>query len=86
MLDVIKVSSKGQIVIPEHTRQKLGIKTGTRLVMLQKSDSITLEKEEQFMKSLDLDKEKLGWLALAEKSLAKVWDNEKDEEVWKKYL
>lgn len=31
-------------------------------------------------------KEKLGWLALAEKSLDKVWDNRKDERVWGKYL
>ncbi len=31
-------------------------------------------------------KEKQGWLALAEKSLDKIWDNEKDAEVWDKYL
>ena len=31
-------------------------------------------------------KEKQGWLALAEKSLEKIWDNPKDEEVWGKYL
>ena len=30
--------------------------------------------------------ERLGWLILAEKSLAEIWDNPKDEEVWKKYL
>ncbi len=31
-------------------------------------------------------KEKYGWLILAEKSLAKIWDNKKDDEVWSKYL
>ena len=31
-------------------------------------------------------KEKQGWLALAEKSLDKIWDNKKDAEVWDKYL
>ncbi|MBS3145748.1 ribbon-helix-helix protein, CopG family [Candidatus Woesearchaeota archaeon] len=31
-------------------------------------------------------KEKQGWLALAEKSLDKIWDNKKDENVWRKYL
>ena len=30
--------------------------------------------------------EKLGWLRLAEKSLEKVWNNKKDEKVWRKYL
>ncbi len=31
-------------------------------------------------------KEKVGWLILAERSMSKVWNNKKDEEVWKKYL
>lgn len=31
-------------------------------------------------------KEKIGWLILAEKSMKKIWDNKKDDEVWRKYL
>ncbi|MBI2499048.1 ribbon-helix-helix protein, CopG family [Candidatus Woesearchaeota archaeon] len=31
-------------------------------------------------------KEKDGWLALAEKSLEKLWNNKKDDKVWSKYL
>ncbi|MBU3906945.1 MAG: ribbon-helix-helix domain-containing protein [Nanoarchaeota archaeon] len=31
-------------------------------------------------------KEKIGWMILAEKSLNKIWDNKKDNEVWGKYL
>ncbi len=31
-------------------------------------------------------KEKYGWLILAERSLAKMWDNKRDNEVWSKYL
>jgi len=31
-------------------------------------------------------KESLGWMMLAEKSMAKIWDNPKDDEVWNKYL
>ena len=39
------------------------------------------------MEKLDsYKKEKYGWLVLAEKSLAKIWDNKKDDEVWSKYL
>ena len=30
--------------------------------------------------------EEKGWNALAEESLKEVWDNEKDEKVWRKYL
>ena len=33
-----------------------------------------------------IKKEKQGWLALAEKSLDKLWENEKDEKTWGKYL
>lgn len=31
-------------------------------------------------------KEKIGWLIIAEKSMEKIWDNKKDNEVWNKYL
>ncbi|MBS3074074.1 CopG family transcriptional regulator [Candidatus Pacearchaeota archaeon] len=31
-------------------------------------------------------KEKLGWMMIAEKALAKRWDNPKDNKVWSKYL
>ena len=36
-------------------------------------------------KSNKLSNEKEGWLKLSESSLKKVWDNEKDDEVWANY-
>ncbi len=39
------------------------------------------------MEKLDRNrKEKIGWMILAEKSMKKMWDNKKDDEVWGKYL
>ncbi len=39
------------------------------------------------MEKLEKSKmEKAGWLILAEKSMRKMWDNKKDDEVWAKYL
>ncbi len=39
------------------------------------------------MEKLDRSKkEKIGWMILAEKSMSKIWDNKKDNEVWSKYL
>lgn len=36
------------------------------------------------MKRIDTaKKEKQGWLALAEKSMKKIWNNPKDEKVWR---
>ncbi|MDD5192862.1 MAG: ribbon-helix-helix domain-containing protein [Candidatus Nanoarchaeia archaeon] len=46
----------------------------------------------EFIRHLIIDKldktkkEKIGWMILAEKSLNKLWDNKKDDEVWGKYL
>ncbi len=87
----ISVSSKGQIVIPEEVREELKIKEGTKLVMIESGNKIILEKEADFLSSMKTaltaeEKEKLGWMILAERSLANIWDNPKDEEVWKKYL
>ena len=42
--------------------------------------SLIMEKME------DTQKEKHGWLVLAEKSLERLWNNKKDEGVWSKYL
>ena len=33
-----------------------------------------------------IKKEKQGWLVLAEKSMERIWDNKKDDEIWSKYL
>ena len=39
------------------------------------------------MEKLDKNrKEKFGWLIIAEKSMKKIWDNKKDDEIWSKYL
>ena len=34
----------------------------------------------------DAIKEKQGWLAIAEQSMKKVWDNKKDDETWSTYI
>ncbi len=87
MIATLKVSSKGQVVIPEEIRGELKIKEGTKLILIEKDGIITIEKEENFLKKLNINsKEKIGWLALAEKSMDKIWNNSKDEEIWKKYL
>jgi AbrB family looped-hinge helix DNA binding protein len=47
------VSAKGQIVIPAELRRKYGIKSGTRIVIIDNGDSITLKPiTEQYIRSL----------------------------------
>mgnify|MGYP001567234163 CR=1 FL=1 len=89
MLEIVKVSTKGQIVIPEKMRTYLDIKEGSQLVVRESEGRLILEPEKNIITLLDraeIDKERMGWLLLAEKSMEKIWDNPKDERIWKKYL
>ncbi len=86
MSETIKVSSPGQIVIPERMREELGIEEGEKLVLIKDEKRVILEKENDFLQSLRDREERKSWIALGEKAFSKIWDNEKDERVWKKYL
>ena len=44
--DIIKVSSKGQIVIPRDVRKKLGMRGGEKLLVLTCDGDILLRKTE----------------------------------------
>lgn len=87
-MEIITTSSRGQIVIPEILRKRHNIKEGTRLVLFEQGDKLILEKEDKVSKRLikEIDQEDVGWNILAEQSLKDVWDNEKDNKVWRKYL
>lgn len=43
-LEMTRVSSKGQIVIPEPIRDRLNLKDGTRLLVFGENDTIILKK------------------------------------------
>ena len=87
-MDIVHVSSKGQIVIPEKIRKLLKIKEGSKLVLVLDQGSIILAKEKDVERILDEAerRETLGWMILASPAFREVWDNPIDEEVWKKYL
>ena len=55
--DIIKVSSKGQVVIPREVRKKLGVKSGEKLLVLTRDGDILLRKTEEL--SLDDIAEKI---------------------------
>jgi AbrB family looped-hinge helix DNA binding protein len=42
--DIIKVSSKGQIVIPREVRKKLGMRGGEKLLVITRNGDILLRK------------------------------------------
>jgi len=45
--DIIKVSSKGQIVIPREVRKKLGVKGGEKFLVLTRDGDILLRKTKE---------------------------------------
>jgi len=45
--DVIRVSSKGQIVIPREIRKKLGMKSGEKLLVLTRDGDLLLRKTKE---------------------------------------
>lgn len=64
--DVVKVSKKGQIVIPKEAREKLKIKEGEKLAVILRKDEIVLKKIDSVNLSglasriaCDLEKEKI---------------------------
>jgi len=46
IIDVTKVSDKGQVVIPKEIRDKLGFKEGTRLIVVATEDAVVLQRIE----------------------------------------
>ncbi len=46
VIDVTRVSYKGQVVIPKEIRDKLGFKEGTRLIVVATEDAVVLQRIE----------------------------------------
>lgn len=71
MTELVTVGEKGQIVIPKKIRDDLKISKGTKLIVSEDRDKITI-------KPVKLD-EKHILMLLSETSLTKTWDNPYDE-------
>ena len=54
-ISIIKISSKGQVVIPQEMRKNL--KEGDKLVVMQNKDQIILKKVGDFSKNIEEDLE-----------------------------
>ena len=82
-LKTVKVSQKGQIVIPISIQRELKIKKGDELLLVKKGKKIMLEKQERFVKNVKDEFKDL--LLLSEHTMKKLWDN-KEDEIWNEYL
>ncbi len=46
LIDVTRVSDKGQVVIPKEIRDKVGFKEGTKLIVIATEDAVVLQRIE----------------------------------------
>ncbi|MBI2541882.1 AbrB/MazE/SpoVT family DNA-binding domain-containing protein [Candidatus Woesearchaeota archaeon] len=72
MTELITVGEKGQIVIPKKIRDGLKIEKGTKLLVSEDKEKITIKP------IVKLDEKHL-FMLLSETSLKKTWDNPYDE-------
>ena len=76
-----KVGLKGEIIIPEELRKKLGIKPETKVKIGIKDKEIFIRKDEDFVKWLKERVKKYG-MDLSKVNLKKVYESQ-FEEKWK---
>ena len=76
---VVKVSSKGQIVIPKEARKRHRVDRDTELVLTESGDALVLRKKAD-VESL-LKDEFTPLLRASEQALKDPWDNPEDD-VW----
>ena len=75
----LRVSEKGQVVLPADVRRAMGIERGTELVLVFDGERLLLQKEGRAAATLQEDFSDL--LAMTEQSLRDVWENE-DDAAW----
>lgn len=78
-MHIVKVSSKGQIVIPKEVRERHGLHRETDLVLLESGDALVLRKKREVEGILKDEFDPL--LRASEKALKDLWDNPEDD-VW----
>ena len=87
MIDVAKISAKGQLVIPERIRKALSLNAGSRVLMRMRQNELILVPEAIFESELlRVEQEVKEWNRLLEKSLESDWNNDSDNSEWGKYL
>ncbi len=78
-MHIVKVSSKGQIVIPQDVRKRHRLRRDTDLVLLESGEAIVLRKKTDVEGILKNEFAPL--LRASEEALKGLWDNPEDE-IW----
>jgi len=76
-MNVVRISSKGQIVIPAKLRKELGLEVGDRLIVDRRENAIILKPVVKLSKLRGVDK--LKGVSREVDEIRKEWDREFDE-------
>jgi AbrB family looped-hinge helix DNA binding protein len=76
-MDIVTLSSKGQIVIPSKVRKKFSLKEGDSLVIVEEKDAIRLQRLVNLSELRGVDKLKNTGRML--KEMRKEWDDKLEE-------
>lgn len=78
MLDIksVKITEKGQIVLPKILRECDGFKTGDKLGIITYSDHVELRPLADIERNMQT-------AHASEKSLSKEWNSKKEDKAWK---
>ncbi len=84
ILDVTSVSTRGQVVIPNETRENMHLEPGTKLIVIQDGDNILLKpikipKKKQFEKIIALGEKVREEIGLKEKDIEAAIKNVRKE-------
>jgi len=76
-IKTIKLSSKGQLCIPQEMRKEAGFKEGEKLILIAKTNEIRIQKSKKILDNLD--KEGFETISMSEEVLKKDWNNKRDD-------
>ena len=82
-LKTATITEKGQIAIPKSIRKLNGFENGKKIAVMAFEDYVELRPLEQIDKKINFSKETISTALISEKSLAKDWLSDEDEEAWK---
>lgn len=55
LVETTKLSGKGQVVIPKDFREKMGLKPGSRFLVIATEDAIILQRIEDVRRKMEVD-------------------------------
>ncbi|MFH1752507.1 MAG: AbrB/MazE/SpoVT family DNA-binding domain-containing protein [archaeon] len=79
-VEIVTVSERGQIVLPKNVRERMQVSKGSKLLLVERGQKVTLVKAEVLLKDKFLSKGIETFIA-SEKSLKKDWGY-KGDDVW----